>query len=166
MSLTYPSVGATRDWVDLPAGHAAMRARRRVSDVDRLDEAGRFVLALGMQRGSGLQVPDAALAPGVDVVMRLGFGRLALTVPTRVVYVLDEPDRRGFAYGTLPGHPESGEELFLVERVDGATYAEVRAFSRPVFWPLRLAGPVGRLAQRAMARRYLAVLARELSRTA
>ena len=52
--------------------------------------------------------------------------------PCRVVYVVDEPDRRGFAYGTLPGHAESGEELFLV-RYDPATdevYAEVTAFSR------------------------------------
>ena len=30
-----------------------------------------------------------------------------LRAPCRVVYVIDEPDVRGFAYGTLPGHPES-----------------------------------------------------------
>jgi uncharacterized protein (UPF0548 family) len=31
-------------------------------------------------------------------------------VPCRVVYVVDEPRRAGFAYGTLPGHPEIGGE--------------------------------------------------------
>ncbi|GAB3996872.1 DUF1990 family protein [Nocardioides marmoraquaticus] len=166
MSLTYPGVGATRGWSDLPDGHHALRVRRRVSDADRLDDAAHFVLGLGMQRATGLRVPDVEPAPGTDVVMRLGVGRLAITVPTQVVYVLDEPDRRGFAYGTLPGHPESGEELFLVERVDGATYGEVRAFSRPAGQLLRLAGPAGRLAQRVMAGRYLAALERHLAQTA
>ncbi|SIP67631.1 hypothetical protein BN9982_740001 [Mycobacterium tuberculosis] len=33
-----------------------------------------------------------------------------LRAPCRVVYVIDEPDVRGFGYGTLPGHPVSGEE--------------------------------------------------------
>ena len=39
-------------------------------------------------------------------------------VPARVVYVIDEPLRKGFAYGTLPGHPETGEEAFIVEYRD------------------------------------------------
>lgn len=29
---------------------------------------------------------------------------------------IDEPDRQGFAYGTLPGHPESGIEQFTLTR--------------------------------------------------
>jgi len=51
----------------------------------------------------------------------------------RIVYVVDEPDRFGFAYGTLPDHIERGEERFMVER-DPAT-SEIRydlmAYSRP-----------------------------------
>jgi uncharacterized protein (UPF0548 family) len=30
--------------------------------------------------------------------------------------VINEPKVRGFAYGTLPGHPESGEGRFLLEQ--------------------------------------------------
>ena len=45
----------------------------------------------------------------VVLVRMMGF----LQAPCRVVYVIDEPDIRGFAYGTLPGHPESGEERFV-----------------------------------------------------
>ena len=55
-------------------------------------------------------------AVGSEVIVHLG----PVQAPCRVVYVVDEPDRRGFAYGTLPGHAESGEELFLV-RYDPAT---------------------------------------------
>ena len=77
-----------------------------------------------------------------------------------MVYVVDEPDRAGFAYGTLPGHPESGEELFAVElRTDGSVVATIYAFSRPARWYTRLGGPVARLAQRLMTRRYLAAMA-------
>ena len=70
-------------------------------------------------------------------VLRLGLGPLALSAPVRVVYVIDGPDRRGFAYGTLPGHPESGEEAFLVERrPDGTVWCRITAFSgQRAGWP-------------------------------
>ncbi len=80
-----------------------------------------------------------------------------------MVYVVSEPDRRGFAYGTLPGHPERGEELFLVERQDGSTYAEVRSFSRPGRWFSRLGLPVVRWVQRRYVERYLDALAQALT---
>jgi uncharacterized protein (UPF0548 family) len=72
------------------------------------------------------------------------------------VYVIDEPNRKGFAYGTLPGHPESGEEAFVVERGDDGTVGlDVRAFSRPCSNLAKLAGPLGQLAQRRMTDRYV-----------
>lgn len=66
----------------------------------------------------------------------------------RIVYVLDEPDRYGFAYGTLPGHIESGEELFWVaRRPDGRVEYGIRAFSRPRLLIVRLAYPLARCLQ-------------------
>jgi uncharacterized protein (UPF0548 family) len=73
------------------------------------------------------------------------------------VYVVDEPNRRGFAYGTLPGHPESGEEFFSV-RYDpsgDAVYAEVSAFSRPATWWSKAGGPITSLVQRVITKRYV-----------
>ncbi|NIL65051.1 DUF1990 domain-containing protein [Salinispora arenicola] len=81
-----------------------------------------------------------------------------------VLLAINEDDRAGFAYGTLPGHPECGEEAFLVRRDGmGQVYFEVRAFSRPGSLIARIAGPVGRLAQDVMTRRYLGAM-RSLSR--
>ena len=83
----------------------------------------------GMLRGAGRAGRGDArevAAVGSEVMVGLG----PLRAPCRVVYVVDEPDRRGFAYGTLPGHPETGEELFAV-RYDPAT-EEVYARSRRV----------------------------------
>jgi uncharacterized protein (UPF0548 family) len=70
----------------------------------------------------------------------------------RIVYTLDEtePVRRcGFAYGTLPHHVERGEERFSVEwHPDDTVWYDVRAFSRPRYWPVRLAFPLARWLQR------------------
>ncbi|OBH20771.1 DUF1990 domain-containing protein [Mycolicibacter terrae] len=154
LPLTYAEVGATAG--ALPQGyqhleHTAPIGRGR----QRFEEAGAAVLRWGMQRGAGLGVradSDVA-AVGTTVVVRMGF----LSAPCRVVYVIDEPDRRGFAYGTLPGHPESGEEFFAVryDPAEDTVYAQVRAFSRPAKWWIKAGGPVVSVAQRLIARRYL-----------
>lgn len=79
--------------------------------------------------------------------------------PVRVVYVIDEPERRGAAFGTLPGHALAGEELFLVERrADDSVWLTVRIFSRPAGGVWRLVLPVLRLVQAILVRRYLAEL--------
>lgn len=74
----------------------------------------------------------------------------------RIVYVVDEiaPVRRfGFAYGTLTAHVEQGEERFSVElHDDGSVWYDLRAFSRPRFWPVRLAKPLARRLQQRFVR--------------
>ena len=71
----------------------------------------------------------------------------------RIVYVVDEENRYGFAYGTLPEHVEKGEEYFGVElRDDGSVWYRVEAFSRPNFWLIWLGYPIARLFQKRFVR--------------
>jgi len=71
----------------------------------------------------------------------------------RIVYVVDEEQRFGFAYGTLPGHAECGEELFLVDMDESGTVRySLSAFSRPRNWLARLAYPLARAYQRKFVR--------------
>jgi uncharacterized protein (UPF0548 family) len=101
--------------------------------------------------------PDgtAYIAPGDTVVLGIRFWPWRINAPARVVYVVDEPTRRGFAYGTLSGHPESGEEAFIVEKAeDGSVWLVIRAFSRPSTWYFALVAPVLRLTQAFYTRRY------------
>jgi uncharacterized protein (UPF0548 family) len=82
----------------------------------------------------------------------------------RIVYVIDDDAtpalcaagvarRFGFAYGTLPAHVEQGEERFSVElREDGGVWYDLRAFSRPRYWPVWLARPVARRLQARFVR--------------
>lgn len=87
----------------------------------------------------------------------------------RIVYVLDEtgPVRRfGFAYGTLTGHVERGEERFSVELLaDGSVWYDVRAFSRPRYWPVRLGYPLARRLQRRFVRESQAAMQGAVERT-
>jgi len=105
--------------------------------------------------------PDGSpfVVPGDSVVLSIPFGPFQVTAPARIVYVVDELSRKGFAYGTLRGHPESGEESFIVEQTDdGSVWLEISAFSRPasaIWW---LAYPVLRLSQAYYTRRYFEAL--------
>ena len=158
LPLTYGPVGLTRGLAPVPDGMHASGTSRIVGGPQVYERACDFVLGLGMQRSLGAQVqaPDRPLEMGDTVVMTLGARGRGLRIPTRVVYVVREADRRGFAYGTLPGHPERGEELFLVERLaTGETRVSVSAVSAPGRWYTRLAGPLGRLVQRGASWRYV-----------
>lgn len=162
-AFTYTEIGATRG--ELPPGYHHLRLRREVgrgaADFHRLGEA---VLGYRMQRGLGIlrDTSRPAAEPDAEVTVRLGIGPFGVRAPCRVVYVLREPDRIGFAYGTLPGHPECGEELFAVEydRETETVFGVVTAFSRPAVRLTRLAGPLTVPVQWVIARCYLVVLRR------
>ena len=157
LPLTYSDVGATKG--TLPAGYhhvqkTAVIGRGR----QRFEDAAAAGMRWGMLRGAGVKVraTTEVAAVGSEVIVGIG----PVQAPCRVVYVVDEPDRRGFAYGTLPGHAESGEELFLV-RYDPTTedvFAVVTAFSRHATWWSRLASPFTSLVQAVVTNRYLKAL--------
>ena len=97
------------------------------------------------------------LAPGDTALLGVFLG---IKFPVRVIYVVDEPRRRGFAYGTLPGHPEDGEEAWVIDhRDDDSVWITVRAFSRPANGWWWLVNPVLRVFQELYTRRYLRALA-------
>jgi len=151
--LTYPEHGATAG--TLPEGYHHLERRARIGrGRDVFERAAAARMSWRVQRAAGLKVSaDGDARPGLRVVSQLAPG---ITAPGRVVYVIDEPGRRGFAYGTLRGHPESGEESFLVTLdEDGEVLFTVRAFSRPATLLARAAGPLGRVAQQLIAERYI-----------
>ncbi|CCK64801.1 DUF1990 domain-containing protein [Mycobacterium canetti] len=156
LPLTYPEVGATAAG-RLPAGYNHLDVVTQIgTGQQRFEQAADAVMHWGMQRSAGLRVrasSETAVVSAVVVVTMLGF----LRAPCRVVYVIDEPDLRGFAYGTLPGHPECGEERFAVrcDPMTSVVFAEVLSFSRPATWASKAAGPLGAVTQRFIAQRYL-----------
>jgi uncharacterized protein (UPF0548 family) len=158
--LTYEAQGATLTG-DLPAGF-----RHERHEIDLASRSDAFSVARrGLQewrahRQAGLLLePADSPAAGASVAIAAPVGPFTVVAPCRIVAVVDEQDRYGFAYGTLPGHPEMGEEAFIIERgATGATFKLV-AFSRPGQMIARIAGPYNRTVQRAITRGYLSGLA-------
>jgi len=154
LPLSYSEVGATAG--PMPDGyHHLHRSEAIGKGRQRFTEAGDKVMRWGMQRGAGIGVEATTeiAEVGSELIIALG----PIHAPCRVVYVVDTDDHRGFAYGTLPGHPETGEELFAVryDPTTGIVYAEVTAFSRHGTWWSRLGAPVTALAQRLVTGRYM-----------
>jgi uncharacterized protein (UPF0548 family) len=92
---------------------------------------------------------DTPLEAGRIVVMCARVWGIWWLNCARIVFTVNEPNRFGFAYGTLEHHAESGEELFQVRMNDaGEVFYEILAFSRPRHWMARLAFPIARYHQR------------------
>jgi uncharacterized protein (UPF0548 family) len=104
------------------------------------------------------RTPPVRVGITVGVLVRhLGFWSLNAS---RIVSVIDEPDRFGFAYRTLADHAVDGDERFLVERgADGGVVYAVRARSRPRHVLAWLGYPFARLVQRRFARDSMRALA-------
>jgi uncharacterized protein (UPF0548 family) len=161
--LTYPEIGATRG-DDLPGGYRHLRRREQLgtgAETFRLAAAG--LRDWDMQRGAGLRISPSTPPPAVGVRMTAAVA--GLQIPCQVVWVIVEERRYGYGYGTLPGHPEIGEEAFMVD-LDGTdrVWLDIRAFSRPGRWFTRLAGPLAWLAQDLATRRYVATMRRLAAR--
>jgi uncharacterized protein (UPF0548 family) len=160
---TYAEVGGTRR-TPLPAGythterHAAVGVGR--ASWERAVEA---LFDWRAQRGAALRVRASgpASTPGTVVLLTAGLPWLGFDIPCRVVWSLTQGPQRGFAYGTLPGHPVSGEESFIVGLgPDDDVVLTVRAFSRPATTASRVSGPVGRAVQSLALDRYAAAIRR------
>lgn len=159
---SYPSVGGTRG--ETPAGYTVDHNRALLG---RGDHAyGRAVEAIRAWRMFDLGWVELRrivepLRVGQTVAVVARWAGIAFLNACRVVYLVDEPDRFGFAYGTLPEHAESGEERFTVERLpDGAVWYDLLAFSRPNQVLAKLGYPISRSLQKRFARDSMAAMAR------
>jgi len=154
--LTYPEHAATAG--ELPAGYRHVERRALIGTGEAVfDRTVAALFSWQVHRGAGLTVlsgPPPAV--GARVVTRLGPPVIGRVAPCRVVYVVDEPRRRGFAYGTVAGHPFRGEESFVVQWADdGDVYFHIRAFSKPATTLVRLATPIVRLLQDIVTDRFV-----------
>lgn len=85
----------------------------------------------------------------VGVLYKAWLAPLWILFPARVVWMVDEANRFGFAYGTLRDHPECGEERFVVEwhEADDSVWYDLLAVSRPAHWLARFGYPYTRWEQ-------------------
>jgi uncharacterized protein (UPF0548 family) len=154
--LTYPEAGATRDDGPMPAGYHRLRRRMRIGRGEAaFHAAADAVLEWRLHKSLHLhpQADHIRAEPGANVWLDVGTRHVVLIrAHCRVVWVLDEPRCKGFAYGTMPGHPERGEEAFVVEwDADDSVWLTVKVFSVAARWYTKIAGPLTPLMQRVYA---------------
>ncbi|NYI03822.1 DUF1990 family protein [Allostreptomyces psammosilenae] len=157
-ALTYAETGATHrvlfEREPLPHGYSHLTAAIPLGRVDPRAAAD-AVLTFRMHRTAGVPVSTTTerATPGDRVTPLLRLGPVRVAAPCEVVWTVETDQAAGFGYGTLPGHPECGEEAFVVHRlVSGESVLTVTAFSRPAAWYTRAAGPLVPLGQKQYAR--------------
>jgi uncharacterized protein (UPF0548 family) len=106
---------------------------------------------------------DVPLEPGQNVAILARIMGLWWLNACRVVYRVDDegPIRSfGFAYGTLPGHAEMGEERFVIEwdRAKDEVAFDILAHSRPRHILAKIGYPLVRRMQKRFGREATASL--------
>lgn len=163
--LSYDDPGATRPaegtWTAAPPGFRRYECSVPMGrGTDTFEAASKALLHWGVKTRSGFRVEPARLSDlrvheGAEYHLVARVGPVSVREPVRVVAVVDAPTRRGFAYGTLAGHPVSGEEAFVVELTpDGEVRLVLRSLTRPARGGWGLAFPALLVAQRWYRARY------------
>lgn len=118
------------------------------------------VLHWKVKTSSGFTVDSTeAVAPGRRVTVTAKLFGMTVQEPVEVVAVVVQPDRVGFSYRTLPGHPVCGEEAFIVHRHGDQVRLSIRSLTRAApQQPWRALFSLLLLAQLAVRRRYLRAL--------
>src|SRR5215204_4681473 len=152
-TFSYPEIGATLN-LERPPGYADSDHNRIVigqGDVDweRAKQAvrGWKMFDLGW---CSICWPDTPIEEGRNVAMMASHMGIWSLNAARIVYTFDEPNRFGFAYGTLTNHVECGEERFSVELdpQTGEVWYDLYSFSRPRHPLARLGYPYARYLQK------------------
>jgi uncharacterized protein (UPF0548 family) len=153
---TYAEVGATA--TQLPQGYGYLRAQRVVGSGQSLfEECGNKILTWGIQSGAGFRLEKIGqVTENFENRLGLHWGPFQTWAACRVVFVIDESNRKGFAYGTLPGHPERGEESFIISISDEDIVSfDIVAFSKPARWFAKLGSPLLHFLQQHVTWKYL-----------
>ena len=157
LPFSYPEVGASRGGA--PAGHPINHRRGKLGAGQ--ETYTRAVNAIRRWKmydlpWTRLCWPDTPIRVGETVVVvahHVGFWSLN---PSRIIYLIEDEGairRYGFAFGTLPGHSEHGEERFTVEwhHGDDSVWYDIFAFAGPQHLLAKVGYPVVRLIQKRFA---------------
>ncbi len=163
-SLTYAPIGATLETANAPTPAPPGLTRRHWStQLHGTDAFERAVTALTtwvVHRGAGLELAaDGTIAVGTNVAFSAPLPVGFIDATCRIVAVVGDAKRYGFAYGTLSIHPEQGEESFVVSKDGhGDVTFDIVGLSRPKQPLARLLPSIADRLQDRAVRRYLSAM--------
>jgi len=137
LPFSYKEVGASKDVIPktYPINHHRIQIGCGAETFARAKNAVQ-TWAMYKLEWTRLYPPKVPIGAGESVVVVVNHLFCWSMNPCRIVYVLEESgavEKFSFAFGTLPGHSETGEERFTVEwrRDDDTVWYELLAFARP-----------------------------------
>lgn len=155
---SYSDVGSVAKGV-VPEGFVEDHNRRRIgTGREDFEQAKRAIRAWRMFHLGWIEVcpAEAPIAVGSTVAILAHTMGVWTLNPARIAALIDETgavDRFGFAYGSLAGHAESGEEQFSVEwhHDDDSVWYDLHSVSKPGRFYSWLAHPITRRIQKRFA---------------
>ncbi len=137
LPFSYAEVGASQKTI--PSGYPVNHHRIQLGSGAEIYERAADAIrnwAMYQTGWTRLHPPKVPIAVGAVVCVAVNHGFCWSLNPCRIIYILEETgaaERYGFAFGTLPGHSEKGEERFVVEwrREDDSVWFELLSFARP-----------------------------------
>lgn len=169
--------------------HSSEFRHRVGSGAHRFEVSGRTLMTWGALSGAGVEVseveaeridpaqiardsvrglrtgpmflPDGRpwVTPGMTATLRLAIKNHELRSPVKVLYVIDQPGRIGYVYGTRPGAPAHMEQLLLLEHLDDdSVWVTVRTMTKATAQKWALPMRIVRLREKALARRIMTAL--------
>lgn len=153
LALSYPDAGATLERRS-PPGFARLSCEIELGRGAECFARAKAALQAWKHFDLGwVEVLPAEIAEGATVTLRSSQAGFHTLNACRIVRVVEEPRRFAFAYGTLAGHIESGEEIFeVVLDADDRVHYRVFSFSRVASPWLRFGTPIARSYQRRFLR--------------
>jgi len=158
LPFSYKEVGASKDLIpeNYPINHHRIQLGSGAAVFARAKNALQSWEMYKLE-WTRLYPPNTPIVVGEVVVVVVNHHFCWSMNPCRIIYVLDESgtiERFGFAFGTLPGHSEEGEERFTVEwrHDDDTIWYELLAFARPHHVLAKIGSPFVRFMQRKFAK--------------
>ena len=109
------TIPGLREWPESDRRFSRSEVSAMVGHGDAIwNRAARDVLRWRVKTASGFTVNSLGpVTCGDRVVVTARLFNMTIIEPVEVLEVVEEPDRVGFAYRTLPGHPVNGEEALV-----------------------------------------------------
>jgi uncharacterized protein (UPF0548 family) len=167
-TLTYPEVGAIGRG-EQPSGYhhgSYVRILTGSNSAEVFRVAADGLRDWQAHRISGVEpIVAPPLLTGETGLFAYPAGPVEVSIACRIVQVVETPDQFGFSYGTLPLHPECGEERFLLTRVGNEVRFTIDVFWRSAHILSTLGGPITSLLQKRATNAYLDALQTYVSST-
>jgi uncharacterized protein (UPF0548 family) len=163
LPFSYSGVGHSKH--SPPAGYNVDHNRIHLGNgIDTFERATQAIRQWKMFAIPGIELywADTPIQTGACVAVLVRHFALWSLNACRIAYVMEEDgpiEKFAFAYGTLPGHAERGEERFTVEynRSEQSVWYDLYAFSRPNLLA-RMANPIARALQKKFAQDSLTAM--------